>query len=49
MGAGIRYILPHGLMTSLKTAWVILGRDQASAEILSKKMPPEFRGEHAGR
>ena len=40
--AGIRYILPHGLMTSLKTAWVILGRDQTPAEILSKKCRPNF-------
>lgn len=40
--AGIRYILSHGLMTSLKTAWAILGREQGSAEILSKKCRPNF-------
>jgi hypothetical protein len=45
---GIRYVLPHGLMTSLKTAWVILGSDQASAEILSKKCRPNFEGSKPG-
>ena len=29
-------------MTSLKTAWVIVGSDLASAEILSKKCRPNF-------
>ena len=40
--AGIRYVLPHGLMTSLKTAWAILGSSQAASEILSKKCRPNF-------
>jgi 3-methyladenine DNA glycosylase Tag len=29
-------------MTSLKTAWIILGSDHGSAEILSKKCRPNF-------
>lgn len=37
---GIRYILPHGLMTSLKTAWAIVNTDD-SVEILSKKCRPD--------
>ncbi len=40
--AGIRYVLTHGLMTSLKTAWVIVASDQGPAEILSKKCRPNF-------
>jgi hypothetical protein len=40
---GIRYVLPHGLMTSLKTAWIIFGSEQGSAEILSKKCRPNFQ------
>jgi hypothetical protein len=38
---GIRYILPHGLMTSLKTAWAIAPNGSGS-EILSKKCRPDF-------
>jgi hypothetical protein len=38
---GIHYILPHGLMTSLKTAWAINNREH-SAEILSKKCRPSL-------
>lgn len=38
---GIRYILPHGLMTSLKTAWAIDNREN-SAVIISKKCRPDF-------
>jgi len=38
---GIHYILPHGLMTSLKTAWAIDNKEH-SAEILSKKCRPNF-------
>ncbi|MCU1257402.1 MAG: Thermophilic serine proteinase precursor [Bryobacterales bacterium] len=38
---GIRYILPHGLMTSLKTAWAIDNREN-SAAIISKKCRPNF-------
>jgi hypothetical protein len=40
-GDGIRYILPHGLMTSLKTTWAIIPSNPA-AEILSKKCRPDF-------
>jgi hypothetical protein len=39
--SGIRYILPHGLMTSLKTAWAIVPAN-AAAEIISKKCRPDF-------
>jgi hypothetical protein len=39
--SGIRYILPHGLMTSLKSAWVIFTNDKV-VEILSKKCRPDF-------
>ena len=39
--SGIRYILPHGLMTSLKTAWIISTNDKV-VEILSKKCRPDF-------
>lgn len=38
---GVRYILPHGLMTSLKTAWAIVNKEK-SVEILSKKCRPNF-------
>jgi hypothetical protein len=38
---GIRYILPHGLMTSLKTAWAIDNKEN-SAAIISKKCRPNF-------
>jgi hypothetical protein len=38
---GIRYILPHGLMTSLKTAWIIK-QTGASTEVISKKCRPDF-------
>jgi hypothetical protein len=40
-GRGIRYILPHGLMASLKTAWAIVPTKSA-AEILSKKCRPDL-------
>jgi hypothetical protein len=40
-GTGIRYILPHGLMASLKTAWAIVPTNSA-AEILSKKCRPDL-------
>jgi hypothetical protein len=46
-GSGIRYILPHGLMTSLKTAWAIVPTD-AAAEILSKKCRPDFEKSNSG-
>jgi hypothetical protein len=39
--AGIRYIFPHGLMTSLKTAWAILER-RLPVEIISQKCRPDF-------
>jgi hypothetical protein len=39
--SGIRYILPHGLMTSLKTAWAIDNREH-SVEIISKKCRPNL-------
>ena len=38
---GIYYILSHGLMTSLKTAWAIKNKGH-SAEILSKSCRPNF-------
>jgi hypothetical protein len=38
---GIHYILPHGLMMSLKTAWVIDNHEPAAA-ILTKKCRPSF-------
>jgi hypothetical protein len=41
LASGIRYILPHGLMTSLKTAWAIVPGNTA-AEVLSKKCRPDF-------
>ncbi len=44
---GIRYILPHGLMTSLKTAWAIVPTNSAS-EILSKKCRPDFEKSGSG-
>jgi hypothetical protein len=40
---GIRYILPHGLMTSLMTAWAIIGKENP-VEIVSKKCRPNFEG-----
>jgi hypothetical protein len=46
-GSGIRYILPHGLMTSLKTAWAIMPTN-AAAEILSKKCRPDFEKSDSG-
>lgn len=45
--SGIRYILPHGLMTSLKTAWAIVPTNSA-AEILSKKCRPDFEQSDSG-
>jgi len=45
--SGIRYILPHGLMTSLKTAWAIVPTSTA-AEILSKKCRPDFANRDSG-
>jgi len=38
---GVRYILSHGLMTSLKTAWAIVNKEK-SVEIPSKKCRPNF-------
>lgn len=38
---GIRYIFPHGLMTSLKTAWILKNRPD-SVEVISKKCRPDF-------
>ena len=46
-GSGIRYILPHGLMTSLKTAWAIVPTNTV-AEILSKKCRPDFDKSDSG-
>jgi len=46
-GSGIHYILPHGLMTSLKTAWAIVPTNTA-AEILSKKCRPDFEKSSSG-
>lgn len=40
---GIRYILPHALMSSLKTAWAIIGKENP-VEIVSKKCRPDFDG-----
>jgi hypothetical protein len=37
----ISYILPHPLMTSLKSAWIIIDGERGS-EILSKKCRPDF-------
>ncbi|MEO8595476.1 MAG: hypothetical protein ABI759_19305 [Candidatus Solibacter sp.] len=45
--SGIRYILPHGLMTSLKTAWAIVPTN-STAEILSKKCRPDFENSDSG-
>lgn len=39
--SGIHYILPHGLMTSLKTAWAI-DNGENSAVIISKRCRPDF-------
>lgn len=44
---GIRYILPHGLMTSLKTAWAIDNKEN-SAVIMSKKCRPDFEKSKGG-
>jgi hypothetical protein len=46
-GSGIRHSLPHGLMTSLKTAWANVPTD-AAAEILSKKCRPDFEKRDSG-
>lgn len=46
-GNGIRYILPHGLITSLKTTWAIVPTNTAS-EILSKKCRPDFDKSDSG-
>jgi hypothetical protein len=40
-GSGIRYILPDGLMASLKAVWPIVPTN-SGAEMVSKKCRPNF-------